>query len=133
MGQQMTDGDGMTLRGKIRKIRTQFIIQRDFVLLDESHECGGSELLRERADTECSLGVRAHIMLDFSQSVTPGENDFTASRDGDRESDTPRFLQCLGNKGVNLFDELLVGGRGGDGRGGKPRKGHRQGQENVQS
>jgi len=103
--EQVADGDGVPLRRIVGQISGHVVIKRDLTLLNESHDCCGGELLGDRADAEDRLRVSFGIMLDFSQSVALSEDYVAASRDGDGESNTSRFLKFFGNDSINLADE----------------------------
>lgn len=126
MPKQMPDGypgEPRVLRRRQRQQVRQAIVQRQGTSVDQGHDGGGGDRLRQAGQTKCRVGLHRPPRRGVGDPVGPKDRAAGAVGGGDRG---PRhgFVRHEGD------DDVVQGSRGGSGRDGCPENcRHERGQE----
>ena len=74
MVQEVSNGDGLAVGGKIGKELCERLVVAKFSVVDEQHDRHGGELLRERSEAEIGAGIYLRFRMKIADAFGSREN-----------------------------------------------------------
>ena len=103
MIEQMVDGNGGAVIGKLGHEAADVVGQPELSFLDEQQDRRGGELLGDRPRFEDGRWGDRHVMLEIGGAVGPGQDGRAAARHADRAARAVRTR----HRGEDCIDPLL--------------------------